>query len=109
MARRLAPPLFRMLSRSPSVTGNAPIFIPDTNRGDVLFGTEENADESGEDSEVDTRDDHDTIVSKAEKRAIKLLAKKQTPNVHTILHYPKVVEEFASTRNTVTMSGENKH
>jgi len=108
-ARRLAPPLFRTLSRSSSITSNAPISIPDTDRGNVLFSEEENIDDSGEDSEVNARDNHDTIVSMAEKRAVKLLAKKQTPNVHTILHYLKVVEEFASTRNTVTMSGENKH
>jgi hypothetical protein len=100
------------VSRSPSISSNIDAAL-EVNIQTPRFGEEELYSEI---DDSDNNEDDGTTerqLSKAQKRRDakiqQLLTKKQTPNVHTILHYSDVIREFASTRNVLTFFGESKH
>jgi hypothetical protein len=70
-----------------------------------LVGEEEDADVSGQGKRSKSKS-----VLGAEAKRIEALSKKtSTPNVHTIVHFPDSIIEYASARNVMTWSGEDRH
>jgi hypothetical protein len=74
--------------------------VTETQLDDTMFGEEEEA----SDAQLTLK-----ASEKAGVRKVALERKRQTPNVHSILHFYDIVIQYASSLNVLTFQGEDRH